>query len=162
MYNQSTQWYAVKVFAAKSAVLKDISSQFETYTPVVEGRRLFPSLLFVRCTAKDILAVKEMWYHQVFLYRDAERINPQPISEAEMANFRMVLNVMSRDYIPIVLQDNRLLVGQKVRVKEGPFKGAVGVVKRLKGTKRLVVAISGIVAIATCYLPQELLEPIDE
>lgn len=39
--------------------------------------------------------------------------------------------------------------GDRVRVTEGPFKGAEGYIKRIKGNRRLIVSIEGVVAVAT-------------
>lgn len=43
--------------------------------------------------------------------------------------------------------------GDKVRVTGGPFKGAEGYIKRIRGNRRLVVALEGIIAVATTYIP---------
>lgn len=40
-----------------------------------------------------------------------------------------------------------------MRVTEGPFKGAEGYIKRIKGNRRLIVSIEGVVAVATTYIP---------
>ena len=42
----------------------------------------------------------------------------------------------------------------------GPFQGAEGYVVRIKKDRRLVVTISGVAAIATSFIPMELLEKI--
>ena len=50
--------------------------------------------------------------------------------------------------------------GVRVRVTEGPFKGAEGYIKRIKGNRRLIVSIEGVVAVATTYIPGCFLEKI--
>jgi ribosomal protein L24 len=52
--------------------------------------------------------------------------------------------------------------GDKVRVTEGPLKGAEGYIKRIKKDKRLLVCIEGVIAVATSYIPAKMLEPITE
>lgn len=42
--------------------------------------------------------------------------------------------------------------GDKVRVTGGPFKGVEGYIKRIRGNRRLVVALEGIIAVATTYI----------
>jgi len=49
----------------------------------------------------------------------------------------------------------------RVRVIDGEFKGAEGYIKRIKGNRRLVVAIEGVVAVATAYIPSCYLEKVD-
>ena len=52
--------------------------------------------------------------------------------------------------------------GDKVRVTGGPFKGAEGYIKRIRGNRRLVVALEGIIAVATTYIPGRFLEKMPE
>ena len=50
--------------------------------------------------------------------------------------------------------------GDRVRVTEGVFKGAEGYIRRVKGNRRLIVSIEGVVAVATTYIPGCFLEKI--
>lgn len=77
-----------------------------------------------------------------------------------MDNFRMVLNLQGQEFFPLEIYDKEFLVGQKVRVLDGPLKGAEGVIKRIKGDRRLVVSVSGIAAVATSFVHPEFLESI--
>ena len=52
--------------------------------------------------------------------------------------------------------------GDKVRVTDGPLKGAEGYIKRIRKDRRLLVCIEGIIAVATSYIPPENLEIIKE
>ena len=45
-------------------------------------------------------------------------------------------------------------------VTDGPFKGAEGCIHRIKGNRRLIVAIQGVCAVATAYIPQCFLRKI--
>ena len=45
-------------------------------------------------------------------------------------------------------------------MKEGPLKGAEGYIKRIRRDRRLLVAIEGFVAVATSFIPPELLEKV--
>ena len=56
----------------------------------------------------------------------------------------------------------RFRKGSKVRVKEGQLKGAEGYIKRIRKDRRLLVAIEGVIAVATSYIPPENLEPVPE
>lgn len=47
-------------------------------------------------------------------------------------------------------------------VTGGPFKGAEGYIKRIRGNRRLVVALEGIIAVATTYIPGRFLEKMPE
>ena len=48
----------------------------------------------------------------------------------------------------------------RCRVTEGVFKGAEGYIRRVKGNRRLIVSIEGVVAVATTYTPGCFLEKI--
>ena len=85
------------------------------------------------------------------------------VPERQMENFMRVASV----------QDDRLIYldpnvdylrtpGQKVRIKDGDFKDAEGVIKRIKNNKRVVVEIHGIAAVAITFVPAIWLEPIEE
>ena len=50
--------------------------------------------------------------------------------------------------------------GERVRVTEGPFKGAQGVIKRIKKDRKLLVSINGIVVVAVSHIPGQFLERI--
>jgi len=56
----------------------------------------------------------------------------------------------------------RFKQGEKVRVVEGPLKGAEGYIKRIRRNRRLLVSIEGIVAVATSYIPPQFLEKVKE
>lgn len=117
--------------------------------------------MFVRCTEDAILKVKADWYEQLMVYRDPERKYPQPIPIEEMDNFRRVLSLRDQEFYPLDVYNPKFLEGQKVRVLEGPLKDAVGVIKRIKGDRRLIVSVSGIVAVATSFVHPEFLEEVD-
>ncbi len=121
------------------------------------------SLLFVRCSGNDILKVREKFLGYAMVYYTADRTRPSIIPEKQMAMFRMVtskceegLEFFSDESIVNYRQ------GDKVRVKEGPLKGAEGYIKRIKKDRRLLVAIEGFVAVATSFIPPVFLEKVEE
>ena len=163
MNNKDLNWYAVKISTGRPEILRYLDShRIEHFTPAVDGKPLFQSLFFLRCSSQEILIVKEDWYRQMMVYRDAERKAPQAIPDSEMENFRKYLDILGQEIIPLKIEDRSFLKGQTVRVLDGPFKGVTGVIKRVKGDRRLVVSIAGVAAYATSYIPQEFLEVIEE
>ena len=158
-----TNWYAIKIYTAKPEVMKYLKAHgIETYIPMLCGKPLLGSLVFLHCTEEEIVKTKADWFHQVMAYRDADMEKPQAIPNSEMENFRMVLNIKNMEFIPLQIVDKHFLAGQKVRVLDGPLNGAIGVIKRIKGDRRLVVSVSGITAVATCFIRPELLENVEE
>ena len=98
-----------------------------------------------------------------FVYRSADRKSFSVIPDRQMAAFRLVtesgvsgLSFFSDDDI------TRYKQGDKVRVTEGPLKGAEGYIRRIKKDRRLLVSIEGVVAVATSYIPVHQLEKVEE
>ena len=125
------------------------------------------SLLFVRAGEKEITALDESFKDATggtkgFIYkkRDSEgRFVCEAIPDCQMEAFRLITSHGSEGLEFFSADDiSRFATGCKVRVTDGPFKGAVGYVKRIKRTRRLLVAIEGIVAVVSAYIDPRLLE----
>ena len=101
----------------------------------------------------------QSFYGRIFFYLNPERKFPAPIPEKEMNNFILVTSVAD-DLIPLGEVTPNLLPGDRVRVTGGLFEGAEGVIKRIKGDRRLIVSIDCFTAVATCFIRPELLEKI--
>lgn len=87
---------------------------------------------------------------------------PAVIPDREMELFMQITSADTSDleYFSDEAIDYRS--GDKVRVTGGPFKGAEGYIKRIRGNRRLVVALEGIIAVATTYIPGRFLEKMPE
>lgn len=127
------------------------------------------SLLFVRAGEKEITALDESFKDATggtkgFIYkkRDSEgRFVCEAIPDCQMEAFRLITSHGSEGLEFFSADDiSRFATGCKVRVTDGPFKGAVGYVKRIKRNRRLLVAIEGIVAVVSAYIDPRLLEAI--
>lgn len=171
-------WYALKVFFNKvfdveSSLSKD---NIESYIPcekiavMKDGKKSFvrrpviSSLVFFRTTERQALGVQEKLVNRVILYTrlvDYRKI-PVVIPEREMEVFMLVTSSGERglEYFGDDRADFHL--GERVRVTDGPFKGAEGYIKRIKGNRRLIVSIKGICAVATSYIPQCFLQKIQD
>jgi transcription antitermination factor NusG len=56
----------------------------------------------------------------------------------------------------------RYKTGDKVRVLEGPLKGAEGYIKRIRKDRRLLVSIEGFIAVATSFIPPQFLAKAED
>ncbi len=140
---------------------------------------LVNALIFVRLTRQQAQEMDERLKKEAkvngFIYKEVQWVQddktrkenrskaPAVIPDRQMATFRLVtesevtgLEFFSDDGITLFQE------GKKVRVKEGPLKGAEGYIKRIRKDRRLLVSISGIVAVATSFIPPENLEPVAE
>lgn len=124
---------------------------------------LIRSLMFIRCLDTDIRKLRHEIGERGFVYLKADGKTPAAIPDREMDAFRLVADSFQEGIL--VFEDDaitRYREGARVRVKEGPFKGAEGYIKRIRKDRRLIVAIEGVIAIATAYVPPEMLEPVPE
>ena len=149
----------------KRLALQDDTRNDRKYEPV--GPRIYKrepvvtSLLFVRAAEGDIPWIRNQLEGKGFVYMTADRKRPSVIPDRQMAMFRLVAS-SGEDGLEF-FSDERLVndaQGDRVRVKEGPLKGAEGYIKRIRRDRRLLVAIEGFVAVATSFIPPELLEKV--
>lgn len=169
-------WYAFKVFYNKVFKIEDTLNEdkIETYIPcettlVERGgvkkkirKPVISSLLFFYSTEKQALALQQRLTDRVILYTHLVNWQKLPIAipEREMKIFMLVTSSGEKglDYFgdaPIEYS-----TGERVLVTDGPFKGAEGYIHRIKGNRRLIVAIQGVCAVATAYIPQCFLKKI--
>ena len=171
-------WYALKVFFNKVFDVEAFLQKcgVETYTPcetvIVEHKGVkkkirkpaIASLLFFRSSEHHARELQRLLEGRAMLYttmHDGRRM-PAVISDQEMNVFMLVSSSGQQglDY----LGDDRseYHTGEHVRVIDGPFKGAVGYIKRIKGDHRLIVSIQGVCAVATSYIPRCFLQKLDD
>ncbi|MBQ7019957.1 MAG: UpxY family transcription antiterminator [Bacteroidales bacterium] len=91
---------------------------------------------------------------------DKHSREPIVVSDKAMADFMQVCRIMSDDALYIKDITDKLREGQKVRVIEGPFKGVEGTILRIKRSRRVVVELPGLLAVATSYIDPRSLEVI--
>ena len=154
-------WYAVKVRWKRTGQVCDMLDRkgVDYYT-----QKIVPSFMFIHTDEATVQLIRheeyENGFNRIHVYVDKESHRPIVVPDHELEVFRIVTTAAQSgleflDEDPSVYQ-----TGDKVRVVDGPFKGAEGYIKRIKKDRRLVVTISGVAAIATSYIPPELLEKI--
>lgn len=151
------KWFAARLVGSKAYV--EWYLKWKGFESRVPG--CFPRLFFVCCDEQSVRLMAIDLYGKFSFYRNPDRSGPQNVDYDQMCNFLMVASLPPDQVIPIQVRNPQFLAGGKVRVIAGPFKGAVGVVRRIKGSKRLVISVDGVIALATTYIPQSLLEPLD-
>ena len=81
--------------------------------------------------------------------------------EEEMRVFMLVTSVDDDKLQYLDVDSVNYKEGQRVRVLDGPYKDCVGYIKRIKGNRRLLVAVEGLALVATSYIPSVFLEKIN-
>lgn len=94
----------------------------------------------------------------VHLYWDRTTSSPMVIPEKAMEDFIKVTSSVDAELIYITQIDSKLREGQNVRVKDGPFSGVEGKVVRIKKSRRILVELPGMLAVATTYVSPSMLE----
>lgn len=137
-----------------------------TPKPTVKKLQLAPSLLFVRTDLETLKTFKQSHFSELMVYRRPDSTEPAPIPEEEMRMFILVTSATDGRDVDVITNDllgpdQRAFdfkPGEKVRVTEGPFKGAEGIIRRIKKDRKLLVAINGVVAVAISHVPAAFLE----
>ena len=165
-------WFAFRVYGGHAALLlREIGEMgLESFVPmrvvernvfgrkVVCKRPLIASLVFVRGSRADVERLHKNPLNGASVYRLPGESGAAVIADSEMALFRRVTEI-GADNIEVV--DISLAQGDRVRVTGGQFEGCEGYIARIKGAKRLIVAIEGVTAVATTYVPKEFLERVE-
>ena len=167
-------WYALRV--SYSRELK-VQSQLQargvrTFVPMmwkkteVAGqveKKLVPAvnnLCFVYWTKSEIDEYIKGFGDKspVHFYWDRTTSSPMVIPEKAMEDFIKVSSSSDDEIIYITQIDSKLREGQNVRVIEGPFCGVEGKVVRIRKSRRILVELPGMLAVATTYVSPSMLE----
>ena len=175
-------WYALRVFGNRIQSIKENLQKegaqtyqaIKTTTQTVNGRsvirqtQLAPGLLFVRWDLDRLKAYKREHLNELMIYSKADSPEPAPIDERQMEMFMLVTSIAAGREGPDgeidLLGDDRefrFKPGEKVRVIEGPFKGAEGVIRRIKKDRKLIVGIQDVIAVVISHIPVQFLEKIN-
>ena len=166
---EQLNWYALRVFHNKTSAVWAIAERdgIECYTPIreveevrdgvlhIHEKQIMPSLLFMRTTPEYITRLRRLTEENIYPYCEPGSSKPHIIPDAEMDIFRYIARTAARE---IELVEDTPNKGDKVRITDGIFAGATGYIRRVHGTKRFVVRIEGIAAIATTYIPRQYIE----
>jgi transcriptional antiterminator RfaH len=159
------RWWAVyaKARQEKSLARDLFSREIPFYLPLVKQRRV------VRGRKQTTFA--PLFGGYVFLFADeAERVQTLttnrisrllPVDDAEglLRDLQQIRMLIAAD-APLTIE-RRLVPGQKVRVKGGPFMGVEGTVLQRRGEMRLLVSVNFLQQGASVEIEDCLLEKLD-
>ena len=167
------RWFALTVFKSLPELVDTFSQKgwetFRAYTveEKYEGLRvirkevpLVKSLLFVKCPMEELVDFKYKNNEWFMYYKAPESKDPGPVKDNEMKAFMLVTSI--RDGNLRVLGEDRpeYHQGDRVRVINGPYKGAEGYIKRIRRSRELIVCVEGVAVVAVSKVPPEYLEKI--
>lgn len=169
------RWFALRVFFNRVFDVKKIldDDAIENYIPVrtetktaSDGRKvvvkvpMVSSLLFLKSDKQYLKNFVFRMQGKLMPYYNPETRKPAVIPDREMEIFIFVTSAGDNGLEFINDESLTYKVGQKVRITGGLFEGAEGYIKRIKGNRRLVVRIEGVVAVATSYIPSCFVEKL--
>ncbi|MDR2085148.1 MAG: UpxY family transcription antiterminator [Bacteroidales bacterium] len=171
-------WYTLKVTYCREMKLKKIldENNIENFIPLQnklivknnkKQRQLIPAihnLIFVNATKSDIDDLKQQLATTIPIkyFFDKNTNNPMIIPSFQMNSFIK----LSRTYDDGLIYMNASKVvfkkGEKVRIIDGPFKGIEGQYMRVQNDRRVVIAIEGIMAVATAFVHPSQVQRLDD
>lgn len=168
------KWYPLRVtYQQEMKVKHDLDSKkIECFIPMtyvykMHGERrikqLKPAihnLIFVRLSEVEIKEYKERSPLPIRYIMNRETRKPITIPDRQMHNFIGVAGTYDEQLIYLDPNPQNWKKGQRVRIMGGIFNGYEGRFLRIKGDRRVVVEIPGIIAVATGYIHPSLIEPI--
>ena len=152
-------WYAAKVKYNRTLPIREqlAMDRVNHFVPEIIG-----SLVFLQTTDEYLSRFEQDNFSRLWLYRDPLTRKPAPIPDREMEVFIFVCSAGKQGLTYLGDDKPEYHQGDRVRVTDGPFKGAEGHIKRIKKDRRLVVSISGVAAVATTYIHPQFLETITD
>jgi len=156
MDNDEKRWYAARVMFNRVAAIRErlAADGVEHFVPEAVG-----SLVFVRACAEYVGLFEQANFSRLRIYRDPLTHAPAPIPDREMEIFIFVCTAGRHGLTYLGEDKAKYHQGDRVRVTDGPFKGAEGHIVRIKKDRRLVVTIRGVAAVATTFIHPQFLEP---
>lgn len=170
-------WYALRITYSRELSLKAYLDEInvENFVPmryemvVRHGqrvRKLVPAvhnLIFIRSTRTQIDQIKEENAANFPLryIMDRETRTPIVIPENQMRHFIAVAGNYDQQVIYLPPAECEARKGDRIRITGGVFEGVEGIFLRVKGDRRVMVSIQGVMAVATAFIHPSLIERID-
>ena len=174
---QEPQWYVLRVTYSRELKIKALLDErgVTTFVPMVwhkkaEGakteKKLVPAvsnLCFVRWTRHEIDDFIRGYGDNspVHYYWDRTTSRPMTVPDKAMDDFIKVASSLDEDLIYITEISDKLREGQMVKVREGSFAGVTGKIVRIRKSRRIMVEIPGMLAVASTYVRPENVEILD-
>ena len=164
-------WYVANTCRQEKKIKQRLDSMgIENFIPLQQIARkihgvdklievpVIPNLVFIHTTFKSCMSLIQEYAFDMRYLRDRETGNFLIVPDKQMNDFMFLLD-FSKEMVEVV--NENLKKGDKVRVIKGDFAGIEGELIRVKGHKRVVVRLEGVVSLATAYIPGSFLEKIE-
>ena len=174
--NGEKVWFAIRVTYNRELKVKaDLDARGITnFVPMQYRReerngqmvkRLMPSvhnLIFINITPEEMAEYKRTTALPIRYIMSRETHKPITVPNREMENFIKVAGTHDEELIYLNPNPGDFSQGERVRIIGGMFAGAEGVFVRVKGDRRVVVNVPGVVAVATTFVHLSMIEKIND
>ena len=169
-------WYAIRVtYNRELKVKEDLDARGITnFVPMqyrreerngVMVKRLVPSihnLIFIHLTPSEMKEYKTTTALPIRYIMNRSTHEPITVPAREMESFIKVAGTYDEKLIFLTPDLGDFSQGERVRIIGGVFAGAEGVFVRVKGDRRVVVNVEGLVAVATTFVHPSMIEKITD
>ena len=174
--SSSCSWYVLRVTYSRELKIKAMLDEkgVKTFIPmtwrnkIVDGKikkQLEPAvnnLCFVYWTKPGIDSFIRSFSDAspVHYYWDRTKNSPLTVPDDAMEDFIIVASSLDEDLVYMTEINSKLREGQLVKVKSGAFVGVTGRVVRIKKSRRVMIELPGMLAVATTHVKPENLDII--
>ena len=167
-------WYVLRVSYSREMKIKALLDKMgvQTFVPMmwrkrtIEGRtekKLVPAvnnLCFVKWSKLSIDNFIKGYGENspVHYYWDRTCGCPLTVPDKAMTDFMKVSSSMDEDLIYLTDISEKLREGQLVKVRSGSFAGVEGRIVRIRKSRRILVELPGMLAVASTYVKPEDVE----
>ena len=169
-------WYAIRVtYNRELKVKEDLDARGITnFVPMqyrreerhgVMVKRLVPSvhnLIFIYITPSGMKEYKMTTDLPIRYIMNRETHKPITVPTSEMENFIKVAGTYEEKLVYLSPNPGDFSKGERVRIIGGMFAGTEGIFVRVKGDRRVLINVQGLVAVATTYVHPSMIEKITD
>jgi len=172
-------WYAIRVtYNRELRVKEDLDGRgIENFVPMQYRReerngqmvkRLVPSvhnLIFIHIEPsrmKEYKMTTDLPIRYIMSRTSDGSSRPITVPDNEMENFIKVAGTYDEKLIYLNPDPGDFSKGERVRIIGGVFAGVEGTFVRVKGDRRVLINVPGVVAVATTYVHMSMIEKITD
>ncbi len=170
------KWHVLRCAGRQELKLRYELERFriECFVPMTRRKRLkgtrkvielYPAvcgIVFANLRKEELADFQEKCKIRCFAWKDCATGQPLVVPDAAMKNFIGVTGSYDEQLVYLSSNPVDWSKGQRVRIIAGPMKGYEGRFVRVKGDRRVVVEIPGVIAVATGFIHPSFVEPIPE
>jgi transcription antitermination factor NusG len=121
------------------------------------------NMIFIHSTQREITGMKmfKQQYQPLRYITDLTSKRIMTVPDKQMENFIRVASATDDSVSISEWNDDFSKPGVKVQITDGAFKGVVGVIRRIKRNKHVVVELEGIAAAVITFIPSCWLEKLE-